>query len=162
MDVRTSGARSSDACAPGARLGAPCQEYARWEPDEATAGLGVHPDDLPDGLVIADETGRVTCFNAAAARNPAPRQADALGRKLERALPLEDLEGRRWWALTDPYGGLRIRTRQPERNLLLPGGREVLVSARYLRAGGGTGPVQRVVVTLRGTEARRRTERSHA
>ncbi|MGO4757831.1 PAS domain-containing sensor histidine kinase, partial [Streptomyces sp. 2MCAF27] len=65
MDVRTSGARSSDTCGPGARLPA---EYARWEPGEATAALGVHPDDLPDGLVIADETGRVTCFNAAAAR----------------------------------------------------------------------------------------------
>ncbi|MEU9796875.1 ATP-binding protein [Streptomyces sparsogenes] len=160
MDVRTSGARSSDACAPGARLGAPGQGYARWEPDEA-AGLGVHPDDLPDGLVIADETGRVTCFNAAAARITATRQADALGRKLERALPLEDLEGRRWWALTDPYGGLATRVGQPERNLLLPGGREVLVSARYVRER-PMGPVRRVVVSLRGTEARRRTERSHA
>jgi signal transduction histidine kinase len=77
---------------------------------------------------------------------------------------LEDLEGRRWWQLTDPYGGLDIRTRQPERNLLLPGpgGREVLVSARYVRTDGRTGPVRRVVVALRGTEARRRTERSHA
>jgi signal transduction histidine kinase len=120
------------------------------------------PEDLPDGLVVADELQRVVCFNAAAARICGIPAATALGRPLAEALPLEDLEGRRWWTLTDPYGGLRIRTRQPERNLLLPGGREVLVSARYLRAGGGTGPVQRVLVTLRGTEARRRTERSHA
>ena len=28
----------------------------------------IDPDDLPDGLVVADETGRVICFNAAAAR----------------------------------------------------------------------------------------------
>ncbi|MFF8450605.1 ATP-binding protein [Streptomyces leeuwenhoekii] len=125
------------------------------------AGLGIDPDDLPDGLVVADEHGRVICFNAAAERVTARRAADALGQPLERALPLEDLEGRRWWQLTDPYGGLAIRVRQPERNLLLPGGREVLVSARYVRVR-PAGPVHRVVVTLRDTEARRRTERSHA
>ncbi|MFJ1610581.1 ATP-binding protein [Streptomyces sp. NPDC088253] len=125
------------------------------------AELGIDPDDLPDGLVIADENGRVICFNAAAARITAVPAAAALGRHLESALPLEDLEGRRWWQLTDPYGGLAIRVGQPERNLLLPGGREVLVSARYVRTA-PTGPVRRVVVSLRDTEARRRTERSHA
>ncbi|MFF7596771.1 sensor histidine kinase [Streptomyces mirabilis] len=123
--------------------------------------LGIDPDDLPDGLVIADENGRVIRFNAAAARITAVPAAEALGRHLESALPLEDLEGRRWWQLTDPYGGLAIRVGQPERNLLLPGGREVLVSARYVRTA-PTGPVRRVVVSLRDTEARRRTERSHA
>ncbi|MET9082327.1 ATP-binding protein [Streptomyces sp. NPDC090075] len=124
-------------------------------------GLGIDPDELPDGLVVADEQGLVVCFNAAAARITATAPADALGQRLEKALPLEDLEGRRWWQLTDPYGGLAIRVGQPERNLLLPGGREVLVSARYVRAE-PTGPVRRVVVSLRDTEARRRTERSHA
>ncbi|MFF3332003.1 ATP-binding protein [Streptomyces sp. NPDC002888] len=125
------------------------------------AELGIDPDALPDGLVVADEHGRVVCFNAAAERITATAAADALGQRLEKALPLEDLEGRRWWQLTDPYGGLAIRVRQPERNLLLPGGREVLVSARYVRTR-PTGPVHRVVVSLRDTEARRRTERSHA
>ncbi|CCK31364.1 two-component sensor [Streptomyces davaonensis JCM 4913] len=125
------------------------------------AELGLDPDDLPDGLVVADEQGRVVCFNAAAERITAVSAAEALGQRLEEALPLEDLEGRRWWQLTDPYGGLAIRVRQPERNLLLPGGREVLVSVRYVRAE-PTGPVRRVVVSLRDTEARRRTERSHA
>ncbi|WP_202238381.1 sensor histidine kinase [Actinacidiphila reveromycinica] len=127
----------------------------------APYSLGIDPDDLPDGLVVADESGRVICFNAAAARITALRPADVLGRPVEQALPLEDLEGRRWWQLTDPYGGLAIRVAQPERNLLLPGGREVLVSARYVRQR-PRGPVRRLVVTLRGTEARRRTERSHA
>ncbi|CAL9404515.1 Adaptive-response sensory-kinase SasA [Streptomyces sp. enrichment culture] len=125
------------------------------------AELGIDPDQLPDGLVVADEHGRVICFNAAAVRITAVPAEQALGQRLEAALPLEDLEGRRWWQLTDPYGGLAIRVGQPERNLLLPGGREVLVSARYVRTR-PTGPVRRVVVTLRDTEARRRTERSHA
>ncbi|MFJ1750386.1 ATP-binding protein [Streptomyces sp. NPDC088116] len=126
-----------------------------------TWSSGIDPDDLPDGLIVADETGRVICFNAAATRITAVPPSDALGQPLERALPLEDLKGRRWWALTDPYGGLATRVGQPERNLLLPGGREVLVSARYVRTY-PTGPVHRVVVSVRGTEARRRTERSHA
>ncbi|MET7535119.1 ATP-binding protein [Streptomyces sp. NPDC005507] len=148
--------------APGARdtLRRPAP---RCGPDDLTtlADSGLHPDDLPDGLVVADETGHVICFNAAAVRITAVPAADALGHPLERALPLEDLEGRRWWQLTDPYGGLATRFAQPERNLLLPGGREVLVSARYVRTA-PTGPVRRVVVSLRDTEARRRTERSHA
>lgn len=127
-------------------------------PGSLAGGLS---DDLPDGLVVADARGRVVCFNAKASRITAVPREQALGRRLEDALPLEDLKGRRWWALTDPYGGLAIRTGQPERNLLLPGGREVLVAARYVRER-PSGPVSRVVVTLRGTEARRRTERSHA
>ncbi|HBF80582.1 MULTISPECIES: sensor histidine kinase [Streptomyces] len=131
--------------------------------DDAVGGLAgaIDPDHLPDGLVVADESGRVICFNTAAARITATPRATALGRALEHALPLEDLKGRRWWTLTDPYGGLATRVGQPERNLLLPGGREVLVSARYVREA-PKGPVRRVVVSLRGTEARRRTERSHA
>ncbi|MFH8367002.1 ATP-binding protein [Streptomyces sp. NPDC018031] len=161
MDVRTSdtgtGTRPSGTPAPAAGPPGP-----RCGPSAAgPTGPGLHPDDLPDGLVIADETGRVTCFNAAAARLTDVVPAEVIGLPVEQALPLEDLEGRRWWALTDPYGGLAIRIGQPERNLLLPGGREVLVSARYVRDR-PTGPVRRLVVTLRGTEARRRTELSHA
>ncbi|MFI6036606.1 ATP-binding protein [Streptomyces sp. NPDC051315] len=151
MSVGTSGAREAGTSRrpPAAR------------PAGDLAGLGIDPDDLPDGLVVADEHGHVVCFNAAAERITAVPAAEALGQRLEKALPLEDLEGRRWWQLTDPYGGLAIRVRQPERNLLLPGGREVLVCARYVRSE-PTGPVRRVVVSLRDTEARRRTERSHA
>ncbi|WP_432188758.1 ATP-binding protein [Streptomyces sp. Tue6028] len=158
MSVGTSGAQK----APRARevRGTPTSRHG--DPTgRAPADLGIDPDDLPDGLVVADEHGVVICFNAAAARITAVPAADALGRRLDTVLPLEDLEGRRWWQLTDPYGGLAIRNAQPERNLLLPGAREVLVSARYVRTR-PTGPVHRVVVSLRDTEARRRTERSHA
>ncbi|WP_190024207.1 sensor histidine kinase [Streptomyces hiroshimensis] len=159
MNVRTSG---SVADATPAAAGAP---HGSHEPDDplvqGLTGLCLHPDDLPDGLVVADEDGRVTCFNAAASRITAVRPDEAIGRPLESALPLEDLDGRRWWPLTDPYGGPATRVGQPERNLLLPGGREVLVSARFVRER-PTGPVRRLVIQLRGTDARRRTERSHA
>jgi signal transduction histidine kinase len=146
MDVRTNGGTP-----PGALQGWPT----------VLTELGVTPDELPDGLVVADEHGLVLCFNAAAARITALDAAEVVGRPIEQALPLEDLDGRRWWQLTDPYGGLATRSGQPERNLLLPGGREVLVSAKYVRDQ-PTGQVRRLVVALRGTEARRRTERSHA
>ncbi|MEU1349854.1 PAS domain-containing sensor histidine kinase [Streptomyces sp. NPDC005775] len=150
----------------GPRARAEAVVRAAEDPDATVAGIGSgdhapDPDDLPDGLVVADESGRIICFNAAAARITAVPRAAALGRPLEHALPLEDLKGRRWWELTDPYGGLAIRVGQPERNLLLPGGREVLVSARYVRES-PTGPVRRLVISLRGTEARRRNERSNA
>ncbi|MGW4320084.1 ATP-binding protein [Streptomyces sp. NPDC004684] len=159
MSVGTGGAPDTDAARPPhvPRPGGPARE-----PGSAFAhDPGIDPDELPDGLVVADQDGRVVRFNAAAARITATPAERALGRPLEEALPLEDLEGRRWWQLTDPYGGLAIRAGQPERNLLLPGGREVLVSAKYVRTR-PAGPVRRVVVCLRDTEARRRTERSHA
>jgi signal transduction histidine kinase len=132
-----------------------------WRAADSLGGAGIDPDDLPDGLVVADDSGRVICFNAAAARITAVPKDTALGAPLETALPLEDLKGRRWWTLTDPYGGLATRRSQPELNLLLPGGREVLVSAQYVREY-PTGPVRRLVVSIRGTEARRRSERSDA
>ena len=118
-----------------------------------------------DGLVGLGEAAPLASFGGGTVGQALPilvAMAQAsVGQRLETALPLEDLEGRRWWQLTDPYGGIAIRVRQPERNLLLPGGREVLVSAHYVRTE-PTGPVRRVVVSLRDTEARRRTERSHA
>ncbi|MFR9723016.1 ATP-binding protein [Streptomyces sp. MS19] len=130
----------------------------------SAAGAGesdLRPDDLPDGLVVADSDGMVTCFNAEAARLTGRRAAAALGAPIEQALPLEDPEGRRWWRLTDPYHGLATRSGQPERNLVLPDGREVLVAARYVRTR-PSGPLCRLVVTLRGTDARKRSERNNA
>lgn len=155
MDVRTPDGTVPATPTVGARVAVARELFA---PD---AGYALTPDDLPDGLVIADPSGRVICFNAAAARITEQSPSSALGRPIERVLPLEDLDGRRWWKLTDPYGGLATRTRQPERNLLLPGGREVLVSASYVRDY-PTGPVRRLVVAIRGTEARRRGERDQA
>ncbi len=122
-------------------------------------GAGINYDELPDGVVVADEHGRIIVFNRAAARITGIDTASVLGSTLADALPLEDLEGRSWWGCTDPYGGLAIRTGQPETHLLLPGGRDVLVTARFVREGGA---VRRVVVGLRDTSARTRAERRHA
>ncbi|MGH8970327.1 MAG: ATP-binding protein [Actinomycetes bacterium] len=118
-------------------------------------------DDLPDGLVVADERRRVVVFNRLAARITGLDAASALGKTLEDALPLQALDGRPWWPCALPYDGLRTTTGHPERNLVLPGGREVLVAARYLRAEPG-GPTCRVVVALRDTRHRAREELSRS
>jgi signal transduction histidine kinase len=118
-------------------------------------------DDLPDGLVVADADARVVVFNAAAERATGLSAADVLGRDVREALALQDTTGRRWWACTDPWSGLSIRTGHRERLLVLPGGRELLVTARYVRAG-RSAPVERVVLQMRDTEARRRAEHDHA
>ena len=121
-------------------------------------------DDLPDGLVIADELGLVTVFNRTAARVTGIDPTQVLGKPLAEALPLEDLEGRGWWGCVNPYGGLDIRTGHPEIRLLLPGGRDVLVTARFLRDGAATGSraTTQVLVGLRDTSARARLDRRHA
>jgi len=134
----------------------------------APAGWHPCPDDLPDGLVIADPSGRVTVFNRAAARLTGISAVDAVGADVRRALQLRDADGRCWWTAADPYRGLPTRTRLPERSLYLPDGAELLVTAGYVRgprcdaAAGGPGPLQCLVISLRGGQQRARLERSHA
>jgi signal transduction histidine kinase len=110
---------------------------------------------------VADADGTVTCLNAAGARQLGLDPADAEGRYLSEVLPLFDLAGREWWACTDPYGGLRTRTGQPERLLEVRGGPLLLVTARYVRDERG-GPVTRLVVAFRQPRARERADRHRA
>ena len=117
-------------------------------------------DDLPDGVLVADADGRVVALNPAAERLLATTADTALGRDFREVLPLTDSQGRDWWACTDPYGGLRSRRRQPECQLTLSGGAELLVTASYVR--GPDRELTRLVVALRDTHARERLERSRA
>ena len=129
-------------------------------------------DDLPDGLVVTDHAARVTVFNRAATRLTGIPLRAALGADVRQLLPLRDADGRCWWAAADPYHGLAIRTRHPEMSLYLSDGTELLVTVRYVRAPratglhpghtGGPGPVERLVVSLRGAQQRARLERSRA
>ncbi|WP_233515241.1 sensor histidine kinase [Marinitenerispora sediminis] len=122
---------------------------------------GLSPEDLPDGVLVADRNGRVVTFTRMASRLTRVPASAALGRDFRDVLPLHDAEGRDWWKYSDPYGGLRIRTRQPERTLLLADGREILMAARYVREERG-GDVVRLVVTLRDAAHRARSERNRA
>ncbi len=116
--------------------------------------------DLPDGVVVADAAQAVTVVNRAAERILKVPAARCVGRPLREVLPLQDEQGYDWWRCTDPWSGLATRTRQPERRLLLPDGRGLLVTASYIRGPGRS--VQRVVVALRDDRARERTDRSRA
>lgn len=115
-------------------------------------------DELPDGVLVAGADGRVTAVNTVGrALLPEP---DPLGRDYREVLPLTDTDGSDWWARTAPYGGLRIRTGQPERLLDLHG-RPLLVTARYVRDRPG-GETVRLVVAFRDARARRRADRDRS
>jgi signal transduction histidine kinase len=160
----------------------------RSRPDSAAAALASVPagqvvasgglvcaDELPDGLVVADHLGRIVVFNHAASRLTGIAVLNALGRDIRQVLPLRDAEDRSWWACVDPYRGLSTRTRHPELPLCLPDGAEFLVTMGYVRVPRCTpaagrdwpgpvmpGEVQRITLSLRGTQQRMRLERSRA
>jgi signal transduction histidine kinase len=130
-------------------------------------------DELPDGLVVADDAGRVVVYNRSAVRLTGIAATDAIGKYVYDVLPFRDDDGRDWWMFVDPYNGLATRTRHPERSLFLAGGpaggggssarggTEVLVSVGYVRDT-RSGPLRRLVITLRGAQQRARLERSRA
>jgi hypothetical protein len=126
------------------------------------AAQSLAADELPDGLVVADDVGRLVVFNRAAVRLTGIAAEEALGKYVYDMLPFRDDDGRDWWMFVDPYHGLATRTRHPECSLFLgEGGTELLVSVGYVRAD-RSGPVRRLVITLRGAQQRARLERSRA
>ncbi len=129
--------------------------------DALPPGALISRHDHPDGIVVADGAAIVRGSNSAATRCTGLDEGELLGRDVRSVLPFQDTSGRRYWAATDPWHGIAIRTGHRERLLLLPGGRELLVTARYVRSE-HLGPVQRVVLALRDTESRRRAESDHA
>src|SRR5689334_16586349 len=102
-------------------------------PRTAPAAPEPSPDELPDGLLVADEHGRIVVFNRMAERSTGIGREHALGREAAVVLPLTGTDGSDWWKTLDPYGGLNTRTRHPEQTVQLAGGREVLVTAVYRR-----------------------------
>ena len=104
-------------------------------------GSLVFADELPDGVVVADEVGRIIVFNRVAGRLTGLDPAEVIGKFVFDVLPLRDADGRDWWVYADPYHGLPTRTRHPERSLYLADGTEILVSVGYVRDQGGRGAV---------------------
>jgi len=131
-------------------------------PLKAPIGSLVFADELPDGVVIADEVGRIIVFNRAAARLTGLDPAEVTGKFVFDVLPLRDADGNDWWLYADPYHGLPTRTRHPERSLHLACGTEVLVSMGYVRAPAPGLALRRLVISLRSAQQRERLERSRA
>ncbi|MCE1180044.1 MAG: ATP-binding protein [Micrococcales bacterium] len=116
---------------------------------------------VPDGLVAFGPDWVVLYANAAAARITGVPVTALLGHDVREALPLLTRDGSLWWDIARPLESLHITTGHRERLLMLPGGREVLLTAKYLRRQ-RRGPVERVVLALRDAETRRRADRDHA
>jgi len=166
---RASGTRPGRAAAPSKSL-----TDAQTLMTQSLMTQSLMADELPDGLVVADDAGRVVVYNRAAVRITGIAASDAIGKYVYDVLPFRDDDGRDWWMFVDPYNGLATRTRHPERSLFLAdgpagryqvtsprGGIEVLVSVGYVRDT-RSGPVRRLVITLRGAQQRARLERSRA
>jgi signal transduction histidine kinase len=125
-------------------------------------GSLVFADELPDGVVVADEVGRIIVFNRATARLTGLDPAEVIGKSVFDVLPLRDADGRDWWLHVDPYHGLPTRIRHPERSLYLADRTELLVCLSYVRDRSRGNSVQRLVITLRGAQQRERLERNRA
>ena len=128
-------------------------------------GSLVFADELPDGVVVADEVGHIVVFNRVAGRLTGLDPAEVIGKFVFDVLPLRDADGNDWWLCADPYHGLPTRTRHPERSLYLANGTEVLVSVGYVRSPRsprGNRALQKLVISLRGAQQRERLERSRA
>ena len=115
-------------------------------------------DDLPDGLVIADEHRRVVQVNSMGLHMLATTRQACIGAPLETVMALDDLEGNEWFACTEPYDGFALRCRLTEQAWFTSDGRELLVTARLVRPQ-RQGPVVRVVVSLREGRARAHHDR---
>ena len=116
---------------------------------------------IADGLVAADGEAKILYANSRALRILGTSREELVGRDIRDAVHLTDGEGRSWWDVTDPWHGLRIRTGHREQLLALDSGREVLVTAKYLRPGRNQ-PVNQVNVQFRDALYRKRAEANHA
>jgi signal transduction histidine kinase len=116
---------------------------------------------LPDGLVVADDTGVIRLVNTPAAQILGRAGGEMVELSVREGLPLRDSEGRSWWDLADPWRTLHIVTGHREKLLWTEWGAEILITARYLRRG-PRGPVQRVLMSVRDAKARQRAEQDHA
>jgi signal transduction histidine kinase len=111
---------------------------------------------LPDAVVTVDPDGVVLSANPAAS---VLLGDELVGKAFADAVGLRDEQGRDWWdceRIPRSMAGVRA---VPERRLLLPDERAVLLTAAYVRAAGA---LTEVIVVLRDTKARARIERTHA
>ena len=116
-------------------------------------------DALPDGVVVADETGTVTAINRAAAE--LLHSPDGVGKHLADVVALQDQAGNDWYSCADPYDGLSTRTSLSEQAWFTSDGTELLVTVRLGRASARV-PVGQVAVALRSAKARARLDRERS
>lgn len=119
------------------------------------------PEDLPDGVLLADADGQVYVANQMAARLLGVRRSEVIGADLTQAMQLDDRRGNEWCHCVRPYDGFNLRTMLTEQEWHTVDGRALLVTARLSRGKPG-GAVQQVAVGLRDARVRARFEREHS
>jgi signal transduction histidine kinase len=118
-------------------------------------------DMVPDGVVVADGSGRVTLANAAAAQMLGQPADHMVGRRLEDVMALVGNDGSSWSDHNRPYDGLSTRTGVPEQSWTLPDGLEVLVAARIHRPSTREA-IDSVAVAMRNGRGRARLDRERS
>lgn len=93
---------------------------------------------VPDGFITLTADGVVESANARAAAICGRPASELVGRSVREVLSFQDMEGNSYWEALDPAKTLHITTGHRERMLMLPNGRVVLVTARYLRRPDGS------------------------
>ncbi len=110
-------------------------------------------DELPDGVVIADDAALITHVNVAAIRLLEAEPAVGAGSSLADVMALQNLEGEDWISCVDPYHGLAVRKSLVETSWRTMSGREVLITG-LLHRDSPAGPVRQVAVSVRDARAR--------
>lgn len=113
----------------------------------------MHSAEHPDGLVVADAEHRVIEWNPVAEKILQITRSNALGRRVEELLELDDHRGNFWFDHLRPYDGLATRTRLTEGQWYTADGRVVLVTASLCRQV-RLGPVTKLVISLRESKSR--------
>jgi signal transduction histidine kinase len=127
----------------------------------STVGRADQPvlDALPDGVVVADESGTVVVMNQAA--SDLLGAPDGVGKHLADVVALQDRAGNDWYSCADPYDGLSTRTSLSEQAWFLSDGTELLVTVRIDRESARV-PVGLVALSLRSARARARLDRERS
>ena len=127
------------------------------------ASAEVDPHDvlecLPDGVVVADASGRVTVVNAVA--RGLLGEAGRVGGDLAEVMALQDQNGLEWYAANTPYAGLGSRVGLTEQSWFTSDGTEVLVTGRISRER-RFGPVRCVSLVIRSGRGRARLDRDRS
>ena len=118
-------------------------------------------DDLPDGILIADENGIVVRANAALLRLARVPDEMIFGQHVADAMPFDDLNGNMWFDCTKPYDGLDTRTHISEQSWWSPRGNEYLVTASLIRDE-PRGKVRKVVISVRSARVRKHRDRERS
>lgn len=118
-------------------------------------------DEMPDGILIADENGIVVSANTALMRLASVPRDMIFGRHLSDAMPFDDLNGNMWFDCMKPYEGLDTRTRISEQSWWSPRGNEYLVTASLIREV-PRGKVVKVIVSVRSARIRSLRDRERS